>query len=65
MCCGHFEYVVMHVSLIFVHIIFEHVIKDVFDEILWYIRDILIVKFSKSLKEHEDVWLVLEKVERI
>jgi len=65
MCYGHFEYVVMHASLIFVHIIFEHVIKDFFDEILWYIRDILIVKFSKSLKEHEDVWLVLEKVERI
>lgn len=34
MCYGHFEYVVMHVSLIFAHVIFEHVIKDVFDEIL-------------------------------
>ncbi len=64
-CYDHFEYVVMPFGFTNAHVIFQHMMNDVFceyldDFVVCYIDDILI--FSKNVTNHErHVRLVLEK----
>jgi hypothetical protein len=64
-CYDHFEYVVMPFGLINVHVVFQHLMNNVFREYLddfmvYYINDIFI--FSNNMEDHEHhVCLVLEK----
>ncbi len=65
---NHFEYVVMPFGLTNAHVVFQHMMNDVFREylddfVVYYINDILI--FSKNMVNHEHhVHLVLEKASR-
>jgi hypothetical protein len=65
---NHFEYVVMPFGLTNAHVVFQHMMNDVFREylddfVVYYINDILI--FSKNMVYHEHhVHLVLEKTSR-
>jgi hypothetical protein len=65
---GHFEYVVMPFGLTNAHVVFQHMMNDVFHEyldnfVVCYINGILI--FSKNMANHEcHVHLVLEKLQK-
>ncbi len=66
---NHFEYVVMPFGFTNMHVIFQHLMNNVFREYLddflvYYIDDILI--FSKNMEDHEcHVHLVLEKLQEV
>lgn len=66
---GHFEYVMMPFGFTNAHVIFQHLMNDVFCEyldefVVCYINDILIL--SKSKEEHEwYIWLVLDKFKKV
>jgi hypothetical protein len=66
---AHFEYVVMPFDLINTHVVFQHLMNNIFHEYLddfmvYYIHDILI--FSKNMGDHEHhVCLVLEKLQEV
>ncbi len=66
-CCGHFKYVVMHFGLTYAPIIFQHLMNDVFCELILmvcYINGIFI--FSNNMEEHEQhLWLVLDKLQEV
>jgi hypothetical protein len=65
----HFEYIVMPFGLTNAHVIFQHLMNDVFceyldDFVVYYIDDILI--FLKNMEDHEHhVCLVLEKIQEV
>ncbi len=68
-CYNHFEYVVMPFGFTNAHVVFQHIMNDVFREylddfVVCYIDDIFI--FSKNMVDHQShVHLVLEKLRKV
>jgi hypothetical protein len=66
---NNFKYVVMPVGLTNTHVVFQHLMNDVFHEylddfVICYINDILI--FSKNMEDHNfHVHLILESIGKL